>query len=172
MRQLVKSISLYILIALTGIFFCMPTTLATNSFQIIPEPLNTSQGKINEALNAVNNIYSNQNLVSWNRTDLWSVYNEKAKSLNGDLWAQIKTGMFTRESLLNIASYIIRFLMQIAMVIWAWFIIYGGYRAAMIWFGWGNAEDRRKSIKNIIVWTAIIAFSYTIIKLLVMAFLS
>lgn len=158
---------LFIIYTLFGFFSAF--TLATD-FQIIPAPRDDSQTKIQNAINAVNNVYNTSD--GNKKTDLRTEYNQWAKSLDGDLWAQIKTGMFTWESLLNIATYVIRFLMQIAMVIWAGFIIRWWYQSVMVAFGSGSADNWRKYIKNIFVWVVIIAFAYTIIQLLTMAFLS
>ncbi len=171
MRITTRYIFILSYMTILSVIFLTNFIYATNSFQIIPEPRENSAEKIQEAINNLNNVYSTWRSQT-GKTDFWTEYNKWAESLNWDLWAQLKTGMFTWESILNIGVYFIRFLMQIAMVIWAWFIIRWWYQSVMVAFWWGSADNRRKYIKNIFAWVVIIAFSYTIIKLLVMAFLS
>lgn len=171
-----KKISKYILLLVYSMIlwlgFISDMTYASNSFQIIPEPRADSQADIDKAISDLNSVYDQSKIESEWKTDFWTEYNEAWKNLDGDLGAQLKTGIFTWESLLNIGTYIIRFLMQIAMVIWAWFIIRWWYQSVLVAFGAGKADEWRKYIKNIFIWVVIIAFSYTIIQLLVMAFLS
>lgn len=139
---------------------------ANNSFQLIPESKNAASEKRADELS--------QKLISWwSEQDFRDEYDKWAKELKWDLGAQIRSWIFSRDSVLNIWVYILRFIMQIALVIWAAMIIKSGYTyvLAAMWAS-DKPEEVSKPIKNALIWLFVISISYTIIKLLQMAFLS
>lgn len=136
---------------------------ANNSFQIIPESNDTKSWT--EAVKALTNLQWDQNFRD--------EYNKKANENKNDLGQQIQTGIFSRNSILDIWVYILRFIMQIALVIGAAMIIKAGYTYALaaMW-AQDKPEEVSKPIKDAFIWLFIISISYTIIKLLQMAFLT
>ena len=141
-------------------------TFANNSFQLIPESKSAaSEAKADQL---------SQKLLSWwSEQDFRDEYNKWANELKWDLGAQIRSWIFSRDSVLNVGVYILRFIMQIALVIGAAMIIKSGYTyvLAAMWAS-DKPEDVSKPIKNALIWLFVISISYTIIKLLQMAFLS
>lgn len=139
---------------------------ANNSFQLVPEAKNkAAEDKADELT---------QNLLSWwSEQNFRDEYNKWANELKWDLGAQIRSWIFSRDSVLNVGVYILRFIMQIALVIGATMIIKSGYTyvLAAMWAS-DKPEDVSKPIKNALIWLFVISISYTIIKLLQMAFLS
>lgn len=142
------------------------SVFANNSFQLIPEAKNAaSQNKADEL---------SAKLISWwSEQDFRDEYNKWANELKWDLGAQIRSWIFSRDSVLSVGVYILRFIMQIALVIGAAMIIKSGYTyvLAAMWAS-DKPEDVSKPIKNALIWLFVISISYTIIKLLQMAFLS
>lgn len=137
---------------------------ANNSFQLVPESNNKTAGE--QAISGLLNQWSDENF--------WDKYNAQANANKDDLGQQIQTGIFSRNSVLLIAVYVLRFIMQLAVVIWAGMLIKSGYTYALVAMGGVDKKEQSvsKPIKDALIWLFIISISYTIIKLLQMAFLS
>lgn len=88
-----------------------------------------------------------------------------------DLSTQMATGVMNRDTPISFLAYLVRVIMQIAMVIWALMIIYAGYIYASWVFSW-NVTKWPTAIKSAIIWILIIAFSYLIIRILTAMFIS
>jgi hypothetical protein len=130
---------------------------ATNNFEIIPE----SQTDVSQDVTDIGR--------TW-----WSVrdrLNQKANDYEqkGDLGATFASGAFTRNTILNYIVYLVRFLSQVALVIWAGMIVVSGYKYATAAFTGKPAWS--KDIKNAIIGVLVVIFSYAIIKILTAAFL-
>jgi hypothetical protein len=109
----------------------------------------------------------------WKVTD---TYNEEAIKLqrNNDLWAQMASGIFTWDTLLDYLAYLIRFFSGVGLFVWAAFIIYAGYLYATSALS-GNSSATSKwntAIKNAIIGVIVIIFSYAIMKAITAAFLT
>lgn len=107
------------------------------------------------------------NASAWS---LWSKYNEKAKELDDNIGAQIASGIMTWDTLLNYIIYLVRFLSQAGLVVWAMSIIYWWYKYWMQVF-WGDASWWKNAVKSAIIWVLIIIFSYWIMKILLWMFI-
>lgn len=101
---------------------------------------------------------------------LWSKYNEKAKEMDDNIWAQIASWIMTWDTLLNYVIYIIKFLSQAWLVVWAASIIFWWYKYWLQVFTW-NAQEGSRAIKFAIIWVLIIIFSYGIMKILLWMFI-
>lgn len=155
---------IWIIIISCYLICCSPSSIfANNSFQIIPESKNVKSGT--EAVKELTNLQWDKNFRN--------EYNKKAEENKNDLGQQIQTGIFSRNSILDIGVYILRFVMQIALVIGAAMIIKSGYTYALaaMW-AQDKPEEVSKPIKNALIGLFIISISYTIIQLLQMAFLN
>lgn len=136
---------------------------SNNSFQLIPEADNeTAADAVSKALLEVKPEESFRD-----------VYNSGAKRLENDLGAQIRAWVFSRNSILQIGVYILRFVMQLALVVGSAMLIRSWYTYALVAL-WAREkpEEASKAIKNALIWLFIISISYTLIRLLQMAFLS
>lgn len=107
---------------------------------------------------------------------VWDEYNKAAADLQKtkDLWAQMASWIFTRDTLLDYLAYLIKFLSEIGIFVGACFIVYAGYLYATSVFTWNSnsTSDGNKAIKNAIVWVLVITFSYAIMKAITAAFLT
>lgn len=149
-------------ISLLSISFAQDTE---NDFSIIPESQQSSQN----IWNIVNQVW-----VSW-----WNVMenykNQAYWARNADgtrswtnltLWDQLASWIMTRDTLLDYVTYIVRFLLQLWLLIWAGVMIYIWYKKITQFrdFKWGD-------IKYVIMWIVVLTFAYVIIKMLVSMFI-
>ncbi|MDD3263234.1 MAG: hypothetical protein PHR61_05355 [Candidatus Absconditabacteria bacterium] len=150
----------YILMLL--ISFGMYGSLFAQNLQIIPEAKD-------DVSSGVKNIGSEGGKV-------WDKYNEKAAELqkDGDLGAQMASGVFTWDTLLDYLAYLIKFLSEVGIFVGACFIVYAGYLYATSIFNSdsGATSKGNTSIKNAIIGVIVITFSYAIMKAITAAFLT
>jgi hypothetical protein len=98
-------------------------------------------------------------------------YAQEAKKLDGDVSTQIASGVMSRNTILNYAAYIVRFLSQLGLMIGGIMIIYAGYQYTTTVFG-GNASSGNTAIKNAVAGILVIVFSYAIMRIITTAFLT
>ena len=136
--------------------FCQ-NTFATD-IEIIPKAENTDPWKLVECVAGVG---------AW--CDKWTVWSRYNKELTKDkkeldLGTQFATWIFSWNSIKLYAAYIIRFLLQIGLLIGAVMIIVAGYKYATAVYKW--SDPWKKDILNAIVGVLVIIFSYAIIRIL------
>lgn len=112
----------------------------------------------------------------WVWWHVWDEYNKKANDLQEkwDLWAQMASGVFTWDTLLDYLAYLIKFLSEVGIFVWACFIVYAWYLYATSIFSsdsWATSKWNT-AIKNAIIWIIVITFSYAIMKAITAAFLT
>lgn len=132
-------------------------TFATD-IEIIPKAENTDPWKLVECVAGVG---------AW--CDKWTVWSRYNKELTKDkkeldLGTQFATWIFSWNSIKLYAAYIIRFLLQIGLLIGAVMIIVAGYKYATAVYKW--SDPWKKDILNAIVGVLVIIFSYAIIRIL------
>jgi hypothetical protein len=103
----------------------------------------------------------------WNGKEKWNVidrYNEYAKDIadDWDLWMAFKTWVMSRDTLLSYVVYLMRFLNQLGILIWAVMILYAWYQFAWTIFNYWTPSKGKTAIKNAIIWMLVIIFSYAI----------
>ncbi len=101
-------------------------------------------------------------------------YNKKAEDYQTKwaIWNAMASWVFTRSTIIDYIVYLIRFLSQLGLLIWAVMIIYAWYIYASSAFTGKDASWGKKAITNAIIWVLIITFSYAIMKLITSAFIS
>lgn len=138
----------------------LSTASAQNDFHIIPETMNEA-GVKTEVIKV--------------GKEWWSVrdnYNEISKRDDRTLWDEMASGIMTWDTILNYVVYLVKFLSQIGLTIWAIMIIYAGYTYSIsIFRGW-NVGKGKDGITQAIQWVIVISFSYAIMKFLTSAFIS
>ncbi len=145
---------------LIGFNILLPVLAQTNNdFEIIPQSESWTQ--VTQAVTAVGSSGGH----------VRDIYNQKAKTMEGQVGNQLASGIMTRDTLLDYVVYFVRFLSQIGLVIGGIMIIYAGYAYATEIFG-GKAGWGTTAITNAIIGVLVIAFSYAIMKLLTSAFIS
>jgi len=139
-------------------------------FQIIPE---ADPGDFEEEVNALIDSETSWNFFMW--------YNKFARDLN-EWWdkndncswlgAQIASGIMNRDTILCMVSKLVRFIANMALVVWWLMMIYAGYSYAVAIFSNNSTVDSGgKAIKRAISGIVVIIFAYAILKFLISAFL-
>lgn len=124
--------------------------------------------------------------------DLWDVqnsdtfserYNKYAEELGQNAWEgetpfncaglgnQFVSWIMNRDTILCIAAQVVRFVSNMALVVWAWMIIYAWYMYATSVFAWENVGKGSEAIKWATVGIVVIVFSYAILNIVMNAFL-
>jgi len=110
----------------------------------------------------------------WSWWAVRDLYDTKAQEYqkNKNLGDAFASGVFTRSLVLDYVVYVVQFLSQIGLLMWAIMIIYAGYIYASSVFTGKEAGAGNKAITNAIIWVLVIVFSYAIMKLITSAFIS
>lgn len=146
---------LFIIASFLSFFSLWSIALAQENFEIIPWSENEW---------AVTSIVTSVWSEGWN---VWETYKQQAEDSESDLWNQLASWVMTRDTLLNYVTYLVKFLWQVALLVWAIMIIYAGYKKATEMF---KFPDNR--VTNVIKWIIVIAFAYAFIRILVSMFIS
>ena len=101
--------------------------------------------------------------------DIWKTpgkvrekYNNAAKSLKTS--EQIASWIMNRDTIMNYIVFVVQFLSQLGLLVWACFIMYSWYKYMLSVFNWGKTPW--STLKNAIIWVLIVVFSYAIMKIL------
>lgn len=97
-------------------------------------------------------------------------YNEQAKELEWNLWAQIWSWIMNWNTVLDYIAHIINFISNLALVVAALSIIYAWYIYATQVFT-GNVNKWKDAIVKALQWTLFVIWAYAILRLLVFMFL-
>lgn len=128
---------------------------AQENFEIIPGSEN--EGVVTSIVDSVGSDWGS----------VWDSYKQQAEESEWDLWNQLASWVMTRDTLLDYVTYLVKFIWQIALLVWAIMIIYAGYKKATEMF---KFPDNR--VTNVIKWVIVIAFAYAFIRILVSMFIS
>lgn len=145
---------------LIGLIFPSGVSFAQEvRFEILPESeSNASDQELNEVIKEIGKTWG---LVN----DSYTV--QASKMEVGD---QIKTGIMTRDTLINYLVYIVKYLSQLGMFIGAIMLIYAGYLYATQVFWW-QLNKAKDAIKYAFIGIFVITFSYAIMKFFTSMFL-
>lgn len=159
-KKLIKKIWIFITFITLNVTILPLFTLAQNEeievdwFNILPE---LSEKEITDVNQKITEIWQ----TWWN---VWEKYNEIANSWNFTTSQQIASWIMNRDTIMNYLVFIVKFLSQLWLVVWTWFIIYAWYKYMLSVFnGWKVPSE---TIKNAIIWVIIVIFSYAIMKTL------
>jgi hypothetical protein len=119
-------------------------------FEIMPK---LKPEEISEINTAIKEIWSE----GWK---VWENYNKNASGLTTA--KQITSWIMTRNTIMNYLVFVVKFLSQLWLVVWAWFIMYAWYKYMLSVFNWWKTPS--STLKNAIIWVIIVIFSYAIMK--------
>lgn len=121
-------------------------------YYIIPKIEDESLEKIQEK--------TKQIWMTW-----WHVM-ETIRNVSKDLTTAecLSSWIMNRDCIMNYLVFVIKFLSQLWLIIWTWFIMYAGYKYMINVFGWNTID--KWMVTNAIIWVIIIIFSYAIMKTL------
>ncbi len=97
-------------------------------------------------------------------------YKEKASDDKRGLWEKLASWIMTRDTLLDYVVYLIKFLSQLWLVVWAVMFIYAWYMYATD-IMWWDASKWKDAMKYAIIGVVVLSFSYAIMKILTNMFI-
>lgn len=108
--------------------------------------------------------------VSW--VSVWGHVLEEQRNLikswNMTLWDQLASWIMSRDTILDYCVYLVKFIWELALLIWALAIIYLWYKRITKNIFW----DAPKGLTMVVIWILIVIFAYVIVKLIWSAFIS
>ncbi len=169
MKKTLTSIITKSAIMMVGVFtlfiLANQTSAQDNDFAIIPQA--ASGGKVIDAVNSVarsgwNVIENYKDQAYWIKNPDWT-----RQWSDMSLWDQLASWIMTRDTLLDYVTYIVRFLLQLWLFVWAVVMIYIWYQKITEFrdFKWGK-------LGKVVIWIAILTFAYVIIKTITSMFIS
>ncbi len=115
----------------------------------------------------------------------WNDYNTKADAYMADnvsswrygcdLGAMLSSGIVSRDTILCLLIRVVKFVANMALVVWSAMIIYAGYLYWVTARSGSSVDETGKAndaIKNAIIGICIVIFSYAIQRIVTQAFLS
>lgn len=92
-----------------------------------------------------------------------------------DLWSMLASGIITRDTILCFLIRVVKFVANMALVVWAAMIIYAWYLYTITAITGSNVDETshaNDAIKNAAIGITIVIFSYAIQRIVTQAFLS
>ena len=153
-----KTLIWFILAFITSVT-CFPiianaseSDLDVDWFEIMPKLNDAQLEKVNKTIDAV--------WREWGKVR--QNYNSGAEDLKTS--EQIASWIMNRNTILNYIVFVVKFLSQLWLLIWAAFIMFAWYKYMLSVFGWTKTPG--STLKNAIIWVIIVIFSYAIMKTL------
>jgi len=155
-----KALKRFIIITALSAFCIISYSNITNAasnlkvkwFNIMPEISAEDTARLNAEITDIGS-------VGWH---VWENYNDAAGRIPTD--SQVASWIMNRDTIMNYLVFIVQFLSQLGLVVWAAFIMYAGYKYIVSLFEWWKVPSA--TVKNAIIWILIVIFSYAIMKIL------
>ena len=128
--------------------------IPVNSFNILPE---LSEAEIQDIDEKIDEIWKEWWWV-------WNKYNEIAASEEFTTSKKLASWIMDWNTIIDYLKYIVKFLSQLGLFVWAAFIVYAWYVYMVSVFNW--QKSWKDYLKNAIIWIIIVVFSYAIMKTL------
>ena len=146
-------ISLFCLILFPSKFSMADDDLDVDWCNIMPQLSDEEIWEVNEAIKDI--------WTTWKKVR--DTYNQKASDLSTS--QQIASWIMNWDTIMNYLVFIVQFLSQLWLLVWALFIIYAWYKYMTNVLLWSKAVPAT-AIKNAIIWVIIVIFSYAIMRVL------
>ncbi len=98
--------------------------------------------------------------VPWHVREKYNKYASSGMSTS----QQLASWIMNRDTIMNYIVFIVKFLSQLWLLVWAWFIMYAWYKYMISVFNWWKTTN--STLKNAIIWVIIVIFSYAIMRIL------
>lgn len=155
-----KNLKKFLIIAISTIFL---TSFSTTVYATDPE-MDVDWINITKKLNAEGTEKVSQAIQDiWSSGwKVWEKYNKAASWMSTP--EQMASWIMNRNTIMNYLVYIVQFLSQLGLLIWAIFIMYAGYKYIISALNWWRTAG--STLKNAIIWIIIVIFSYAIMRIL------
>lgn len=143
------------------------------AFELIPEATKDDIGQDVKELGEVKSSKNFSEIYNKKARDLWSDWTWDLKEDCAWLGNQFASGIMNWDTILCLATQIVRFVSNMAMVVWALMIIYAWYIYAMSVFNSDafGVSKGHAAIKRATIWIVIVILSYAMINFVIEAFL-
>ncbi len=160
-KSLKKIIKIWIMVMFTvfnvtlipnNIYAQNDNDLEVDWFNIMPELTESQSVTVNERIETI--------WKTW-----WNVrneYNKAASSMSTS--EQISSWIMNWDTIMHYLVFVVQFLSQLWLIVWAWFIMYAWYMYMLSIFK--GSQTKPSIITNAIIWVVIVIFSYAILKTL------
>lgn len=123
-------------------------------FNIMPKLTDWEVSKVNAQIKTI-----------WSEWwQVWKHYNDEASRMKTS--EQIASWVMTWDTVVNYLVFIIRFLSELWLLVWAAFIIVAWYRYMSSAFSWAWTSKATWALKSAVIWVLIVIFSYAIMRIL------
>ena len=156
-KKLVKKIWLIIsfcVLSLGAFHYNVSFAQDVDGFNIIPE---LTEQEIKESNDNIRKVWS-----KW--WEVWVKYNDIADKTQKKPAQQLASGIMNRDTIMNYLVYVVQFISQLWLFVWAIFIIYAWYKYMLSVFNWWKTPS--STVTNDIIWVTIVIFSYAIMRIL------
>ena len=158
-KLLIWSFKIFML--LFSVFLFLPTVTNAESsdlevewFEIMP--------KLDEEETTAVNTEIQKIWSSW--WHVREIYNATANSTEFTTSEQLASWIMNRDTIMNYIVFVVRFLGQLWLLVWAGFIMFAWYKYMLSVFNWWKTPS--STLKNAIIGVLIVIFSYAIMKIL------
>ena len=141
------------------VFLFLPTVTNAESSDLDVEWFEIMPKLDEEETTAVNTAIQEIWSKGW---EVWKKYNEEAGKMSTK--KQIASWIMNRDTIMNYIVFVVRFLGQLWLLVWAGFIMFAWYKYMLSVFNWNKAPS--STLKNAIIGVLIVIFSYAIMKIL------
>ena len=168
MKQFFNTCISYILILTLSVWAVLAVSaqvLAADDspFQIIPKADDTSfWEKVKDLQN------------SKKTPNFWKWFNEQGDKYDWDkdLGAALSSWIVTWDTILIMASRVVKIISQMWLVVWSAMFIYAWYLYGISVFSWDETSKANDAMKNAVIGLVIIIFSYAINRIVLFAFVT
>lgn len=98
--------------------------------------------------------------------------NESSKKFWCDLWSMLWSGIVTWDTLLCLLIRVVKFVANMALVVWSAMVIYAGYLYVSSVYTGDQSSTANNAIKDAAFGIVIVIFSYAIERIITQAFLN
>ena len=103
--------------------------------------------------------------------DFFDKYDAAAKDLEGDVGAQIGSGIMNRNTIIALLGNIVKFVANAALIVGAAMVIYAWYLYVASAFSGDHTWKANDAIKYAVMGIVVVIFSYAILRFAIQAFL-
>ena len=152
MKNLIKKLLFILLLSPTYITFAMGSDLEVDWFNILPELTEWEITGVNEKITEI--------WQEWWK--VWEKYNKVASGMTTS--EQVASWIMNWDTIMNYLVFVVQFLSQLWITVGVVFIMYAWYKYMLSVFDGKGLPT--STVKNAIIWVALVIFSYAIFKIL------
>lgn len=156
-------------------FFSLVSAVDSDPFVLIPEAKDPNYWT--EKVDKLTNPNTDAGKKFWNAYNVFAgqYTGKKNSEVQCDIGSMLSSGIVTRDTILCLLIRIVKFVANMALIVWSAMIIYAGYLytiSALSGTSVDETSQANEAIKNAAIGIVIVTFSYAIQRIVTQAFLS